>query len=121
MADLERQIEGLRARGKEDLGECWAVRINSGKFGVEWAKSRRVLEEGGLDITVVRREEDEDALDGAGATAAGDDNGEKRADVKPSGEKRKRGRIGKDEVVAKREKKGAGCGGGTIDGWLKPR
>ncbi|MCJ1230561.1 ADP-ribose 1''-phosphate phosphatase [Toensbergia leucococca] len=55
MADLETQIAGLRSRTgeKQKVGEVWAVRINSGRFGVEWDRTKEVLEEGGLDLVVV--------------------------------------------------------------------
>lgn len=33
--------------------EVWAVRINSGRFGVEWERTRGVLEGGGVDVMVV--------------------------------------------------------------------
>ena len=40
----------------EEMGRCYAVRINSGRFGVEWQKTKAVLEAGDLDVTVVRPE-----------------------------------------------------------------
>ena len=45
------------------------MRINSGRFGVEWQKTKAVLEAGDLDVIVVRPEEEE-KVEGAG-TAAG--------------------------------------------------
>ena len=44
------------------------MRINSGKFGVEWQKTKAVLEAGDVDITVFRPEE-EGRGDAAGRTA----------------------------------------------------
>jgi len=38
------------------LRGCRAVRINSGKFGVPWKKTKKVFEDGPLDILVMRRE-----------------------------------------------------------------
>ncbi|KAL1967467.1 hypothetical protein VTN77DRAFT_3252 [Rasamsonia byssochlamydoides] len=35
-------------------GDLWSCRFNSGLFGVKWEKTRRVLEEAGLEVTVVR-------------------------------------------------------------------
>lgn len=64
----------MRAAG-EEVGSCYAVRINSGKFGVEWQKTKAVLEAGELDITVLRPEGEEKG-DGAG-TAAGTAAGER--------------------------------------------
>ena len=54
----------------EEMGSCYAVRINSGRFGVEWQKTRAVMEAGDLDITVVRPEEEE-KVEGAGSAAGG--------------------------------------------------
>ena len=68
LKDLAKQVAELRGRG-EDVGNCYAVRINSGKFGVEWQETKAVLEAGDLEITVVRPEE-EDNADSAGAAAA---------------------------------------------------
>ena len=48
---------------KEEVGipgECYAVRINSGKFGVPWEDTKRVLEGGGVDMVVMRPEEEEE-------------------------------------------------------------
>lgn len=67
LRDLARQVAEMRGLD-EEMGKCHAVRINSGRFGVEWQKTKAVLEAGDLDITVVRPEEEEEA--GAG-TAAG--------------------------------------------------
>ena len=116
MEDLKTQL--LERKGDDEIqdgprDECWAVRINSGKFGVPWARSKEVLEAGGLDVTVVRREEDDDdAEEGDGDVEEPEGNGEE------SGEKRKRdvgGRRGKANRGSKRGR----TGGGTMDGWLK--
>lgn len=76
IADLARQIEEMRSRerdgaeaidfpavfapekakaseAKSILGSCWSVRLNSGKFGVDWSRTKTVLERGQLDIHVV--------------------------------------------------------------------
>lgn len=53
----------------EEMGNCYAVRINSGRFGVEWQKTKAVLEAGELDITIFRPEEEEEA--DRASTAAG--------------------------------------------------
>ena len=52
----------------EEVGNSYAVRINSGKFGVQWQRTKAVLEAGDLDITVLRPE-GEKGKDGAGSTA----------------------------------------------------
>ena len=70
LRDLARQVAEMRGSG-EEIGNCHAVRINSGRFGVEWQKTKAVLEAGDLDITVVRPEE-EGKIDGGGT--AGDEN-----------------------------------------------
>ena len=49
--DLAAQIEGVKASGR-DIGECWAPMLNTGKFGVEWEKTRDVLEKGPLKVIV---------------------------------------------------------------------
>ncbi|MCJ1265968.1 ADP-ribose 1''-phosphate phosphatase [Lobaria immixta] len=76
VADLARQIGEFRSRDQDGteamgspaippensqvekampiLGSCWSVRLNSGKFGVEWSRTKTVLEHGTLDIHVVR-------------------------------------------------------------------
>ena len=52
--DLKRQIDGMK-----EIGEVYTVRINSGLFGVEWDRTKEVLEESGVRMTVVRPEEAE--------------------------------------------------------------
>ena len=69
LGDLARQVAEMRGSG-EELGDCHAVRINSGRFGVDWQKTKAVLEAGDLDITVVRPEAEERA-DGTDVSAGG--------------------------------------------------
>ncbi|KAE8419234.1 ADP-ribose 1''-phosphate phosphatase [Aspergillus pseudocaelatus] len=59
VADMVRQIDGLRAE-ESGIGELWSCRFNSGLFGVKWELSRRVLEDSGLDFTVVRPEDEDE-------------------------------------------------------------
>lgn len=77
LADLARQIEQVRStervgteaedasslpppvkaeakQAKLIVGPCWSVRLNSGRFGVDWSRTKTVLERGTLDIHVVR-------------------------------------------------------------------
>ena len=66
IADMKEQLARLAVRttdeGEQDggssgmsaPGELWSCRFNSGLFRVEWSRSRRVLEEAGLEVTVVR-------------------------------------------------------------------
>ncbi|RDW90237.1 uncharacterized protein DSM5745_02012 [Aspergillus mulundensis] len=58
VADLKEQLDELEERelGPEDVGitELRACRFNSGLFGVKWALTKRILEESGLEILVVR-------------------------------------------------------------------
>lgn len=68
LKDLAKQVAEMRA-SDEEMGNCYAVRINSGKFGVEWQKTKAVLEAGELDITVVRPEEEK--ADVAGVKVGG--------------------------------------------------
>lgn len=56
---MKEQLGGLEERGEEEddikpPGELLSCRFNSGLFDVEWSRSRRVLEEAGLEVTVVR-------------------------------------------------------------------
>ena len=53
LEDLKTQVEVLR-ESKKEVGELWAVRINSGKFGVPWERSKSVLEATGMSVKVVR-------------------------------------------------------------------
>ena len=61
---------GAEEEGEEEVRmprECYAVRINSGKFGVPWENTKRVLEGGGVDMVVLRPEEEggeENKIDG---------------------------------------------------------
>lgn len=59
MGDLAKKLKFTRGRGTE-VGELWAVRLNSGKFGVKWDRTKRVLEQCGMDLMVVGPEEEED-------------------------------------------------------------
>ena len=59
LKDLAGQVAEMGESGEEEGGKCYAVRINSGRFGVEWQKTKALLEAGDLDITVFRPEEDE--------------------------------------------------------------
>ncbi|KAI4086863.1 MAG: hypothetical protein LQ344_007226 [Seirophora lacunosa] len=60
--DLGAQVEAYRTgEGKMgEMGGCWSVRINSGLFGVEWQRTRSVLEGGGVEMVVVRPEVEDD-------------------------------------------------------------
>jgi len=52
MADLQKKMKFWKAKGQE-FGDLWAVRINSGKFGVPWDRTKRILEQCGVDVKVV--------------------------------------------------------------------
>lgn len=77
MADLKRQIAAaaaassttspattttttttaLAATGgceEEQLGELWGCRLNAGLFEVPWERTKAVLEEAGLAVTIVQ-------------------------------------------------------------------
>lgn len=58
LEDLAMQIKTLKGDGKE-AGECRAVRINSGRFGVPWDRTREILKDGPLNIVVVRPEHED--------------------------------------------------------------
>ena len=51
MGDLRKKLDFLQGKPLVP-GELWAVRINSGKFGVTWERTKRVLEQCGLDLQV---------------------------------------------------------------------
>ncbi|KAL8711180.1 MAG: hypothetical protein Q9220_004325 [cf. Caloplaca sp. 1 TL-2023] len=57
-SDLILKLETeITAKGKEkgeEMGGVVSVRINSGLFGVEWSRSKEVLEGAGVDMIVVR-------------------------------------------------------------------
>jgi ADP-ribose 1''-phosphate phosphatase len=57
LQDLKSQLDSLRnARQKSQeapSGELWSCRFNSGLFGVPWQKTRGLVEDVGLDLTVV--------------------------------------------------------------------
>jgi len=58
--DLASQLDVLRnEKSAVDLGQCTAVSINSGKFGVPWSRTKEILKEGSLDLVVVRPEIEE--------------------------------------------------------------
>ena len=52
MVDLQKKMKFWKARGQE-FGDLWAVKINSGKFGVPWDRTKRILEQCGMDVKVV--------------------------------------------------------------------
>ncbi|EEQ89638.2 ADP-ribose 1''-phosphate phosphatase [Blastomyces dermatitidis] len=70
MADLKRQVAAAAAPSTtitttstavavgddevEQPGELWGCRFNAGLFGVPWERTREVLEEAGLAMTIVR-------------------------------------------------------------------
>lgn len=69
LRDLAKQVAEIQGSG-EEMRNYYAVRINSGKFGVEWQKTKTVLEAEHLDITVLRPKEEETA-DAANTEAGG--------------------------------------------------
>ena len=54
LEDLKTHIEVLRGSDDEEVGKLWAVRINSGKFGVPWERSKKVLEGAEMSVKIVR-------------------------------------------------------------------
>lgn len=52
--DMKKQLAELRDDPARRPGELWSCRFNSGLFGVKWEETRKVLEESGFEITVVR-------------------------------------------------------------------
>lgn len=119
---VEKKAEEGNEEGDGIPGECYAVRINSGKFGVPWEDTKRVLEGGGVDMVVLRPEEEEE---GDGSKVGGREDGKVsveegkgRAKRKVGGEEVDGDGDGKGEVkehtgLAKRRKKRG------LDGWLE--
>lgn len=91
LKDLAKQVAEIRDLGDEGIGKCYAVRINSGKFGVEWEKTKAVLEAGDLAITVVRPEGEEKAVAAGGKLEQPLMKGEKANWEKPRAETNTRG------------------------------
>ncbi|KAL8757146.1 MAG: hypothetical protein Q9184_004293 [Pyrenodesmia sp. 2 TL-2023] len=92
--DLGRQIEAHRARevkGEkvEAMAGCVSVRINSGLFGVDWARTREVLEEVGVGMVVVRPEENGEGNGGGEKDGRGKTVGDKAKKKKMDGVKEK--------------------------------
>lgn len=57
--DMKRQLAELEKAAEDDgsenkPGELWSCRFNSGLFAVDWNDSRKILEDAGLKVTVVR-------------------------------------------------------------------
>ncbi len=107
-------------------GECYAVRINSGKFGVPWEDTKRVLEGGGVDMVVLRPEEEEGGEgikmgvreQGKESVEGGERGGKGGAKRKVGGEGADGDEGGEGEVkghagLAKRRKRRG------LDGWLE--
>ncbi|PLB44616.1 ADP-ribose 1''-phosphate phosphatase [Aspergillus steynii IBT 23096] len=61
VADMKRQLEELWLDESVILpvSGLWSCRFNSGLFRVDWGLSRKVLENAGLDVVVVRPEGEE--------------------------------------------------------------
>ncbi|PGG98200.1 hypothetical protein AJ80_09578 [Polytolypa hystricis UAMH7299] len=61
--DFKRQLGQFKEsaegedKGSERPGELWGCRFNAGLFGVPWEKTKGVLEEAGLEMTIVRPKE----------------------------------------------------------------
>ena len=129
LEDLRGQIEILKAKQHEkekanenekgtgegegkgegqSLGEVWSVRMNSGLFSVPWADTLAVLQDGGVDMRVVRPEGEAEREE-KGREKRGGLNGVKRV-----------GEVGGGGKGAKRAKSGRGEGRqGTLDGMFK--
>ncbi|KAK2762278.1 ADP-ribose 1''-phosphate phosphatase [Arachnomyces sp. PD_36] len=60
VADLKRQLEEMKGSTTEgaqqvDLpGELWGCRFNAGLFAVEWGRTKKVLEDAELPMTIVK-------------------------------------------------------------------
>ena len=54
LADFLRQAEEASRSNQAFGNEIWAVRINSGKFGVDWVDTKKVLEDLNIGMTIVK-------------------------------------------------------------------
>ncbi|KAL4788556.1 hypothetical protein BJX76DRAFT_344704 [Aspergillus varians] len=54
IADMKKQLEKPFGPEYSAIVELRACRFNSGLFGVDWALTREILDESGLEVTVVR-------------------------------------------------------------------
>ena len=104
---VESTGKGKEEEGKDEceiLGQCYAVRINSGKFGVPWEDTKRVLEGGGVDMVVLRPEGEEGEVEvGVGGKEEGKERvegGERRGEAR----KKRKVRDWGGEGDGKREK-----------------
>lgn len=113
--DLGRQIGAYKARSDGGGGEgkgkgegevgmemkgCWSVRINSGLFGVEWVRTKSVLEGMGVGMVVVRPEEEGEGEKAEGKKVGATGEAEGKA---TSGRKRKGGEEDGGEGGGKRQ------------------
>jgi ADP-ribose 1''-phosphate phosphatase len=46
LVDLREQLCRLANENKQEVGELWSCKFNSGLFAVEWADTREMLEAG---------------------------------------------------------------------------
>ena len=72
IGDLHKKLSFLKASGKE-IGDVWAVRINSGKFGVQWDRTKRILEQCAVNLRVVRPPEEGEDEEKEGTTIKAQD------------------------------------------------
>lgn len=61
MADLRRQLAEMKSNADNNAGqqtdlpgELWGCRFNAGLFAVEWERTRKVLEDAELSMTIVK-------------------------------------------------------------------
>jgi ADP-ribose 1''-phosphate phosphatase len=61
VVDLKRQLEDMKSNPVSEtdqqddlLGELWGCRFNAGLFAVEWERTRKVLEDAELPMTIVK-------------------------------------------------------------------
>lgn len=103
LKDLAKQVSEIRESGEGVIGKCHAVRINSGRFSVEWLKTKAVLEAGDLDITIVRPDEEQEGDAAGGKSRQHPVKGERAKGEKPRARNNARGYSPWASVRAKAE------------------
>ena len=81
--------EQIEQENRVPIGDCRAVRLNSGKFGVPWERTKRVLEEGPLDMVIVKPIGDDGPTFGKKLTGVGLQGHKSQPRTRKTGAKRK--------------------------------
>lgn len=59
LRDLRKKIHAVqKEQGKNAVGQCWSVRLNSKNFRVPWKQTKSIIKKSKLEIVVVKNPED---------------------------------------------------------------